>query len=126
MKGIRCGCLFFLFNEVNILRGDPFYKTKKWIKKRNGIMRKYSYECQESKRFGIRVQAEMIHHIYPRDKYPELSFIEWNLLPLTNKKHNSFHDRNSNEVIGNGLYWQQKRKKEFENFYNPPHQINLK
>ncbi|MDU1990203.1 MAG: HNH endonuclease, partial [Enterococcus faecalis] len=44
------------------MRGDPFYKTRKWIKKRNTIMRKYSYECQESKRFGIRVQAEMIHH----------------------------------------------------------------
>lgn len=102
------------------MKDDPFYRTTKWIKKRNRIMRKYSYECQESKRFGKSVQAEMIHHIYPREQYPELSFVDWNLLPLTNGKHNTFHDRENNSVIGQGLYWQQKRKKEFEKFYGSP------
>lgn len=102
------------------MKGDPFYRSTKWIKKRERIMRKYSYECQESKRFGIRVAAEMVHHIYPKEIYPELAFIDWNLLPLTNTKHNTFHDRENNEIIGRGLYWQRKRKIEFENFYNPP------
>ncbi|EAC9650713.1 HNH endonuclease, partial [Listeria monocytogenes] len=37
-----------------------------------------------------------------------------------NAKHNTFHDRKNNEIIGRGLYWQRKRKIEFENFYNPP------
>src|SRR5699024_11269698 len=53
-------------------------------------------------------------HIYPRKEYPELAFVDWNLLPLTHKKHNTFHDRENDEIIGEGLYWQRKRQKEFE------------
>ncbi|EOE6423511.1 HNH endonuclease [Enterococcus hirae] len=93
---------------------DSFYKSKRWIKKKNAILRRYQYECQESKRYGIRVKAEMVHHIYPRKEYPELAFVNWNLLPLTHKKHNTFHDRENDEIIGEGLYWQRKRQKEFE------------
>ncbi|VQC64790.1 bacteriophage nuclease [Streptococcus pneumoniae] len=50
-------------------------------------------------------------------EYPELEFVEWNCLPLTNKKHNTFHDRVNDRVINQGLYWQKKRKKEFLNFF---------
>ena len=106
------------------MKGDLFYKKTKWIRKRDRVLRKYSYECQESKRFGKNIKAEMVHHIYPRELYPELSYVDWNLLPLTNAKHNTFHDRENNEIIGQGLYWQRKRKRKFENFYSPPLQEN--
>lgn len=99
---------------------DPFYKSKRWQKKRQSVLRKHDYLSAEAKRYGKSKQAEMIHHIYPRDKYPELSLVDWNLLPLTNTEHNTFHDRNTDEIIGRGIYWQQKFKNEFENFYNPP------
>ncbi|MCK1257209.1 HNH endonuclease [Streptococcus uberis] len=86
-------------------------KTKKWAKFRDRVMRDHDYLCQESLRYGISVQAEMVHHIYPVSEYPELEFVSWNCLPLTNKKHNTFHDRNNDKIIGNGLYWQKRRKK---------------
>ena len=92
-------------------------KSKKWEKFRDRIMRKHDYLCQESLRYGISTQAEMVHHIFPVSEYPELEFIEWNCLPLTNKKHNTFHDRVNDKVINQGLYWQKKRKKDFEDFF---------
>ena len=97
---------------------NPFYSNKKWIRKRGVVLRKHDYLCAESKQYGKTRQAEVVHHIYPLEKYPELAYEEWNLLPLTNAVHNTFHDRNNNEVIGRGIYWQNKRRKEFEDFYS--------
>ena len=85
----------------------PTLKSKKWEKFRDKIMRKFDYLCQE-------------HHIFPVSEYPELEFVEWNCLPLTNKKHNTFHDRKNDKIINQGLFWQRKRKKEFEEFYGYP------
>ncbi len=92
-------------------------KTRKWYKFRDKVMRQYDYLCQESLRYGQSVPAEMVHHIYPVSEYPELEYVSWNCLPLTNRKHNTFHDRNNDKIIGNGIYWQKKRKKEFLNFF---------
>ncbi|MBS4750332.1 HNH endonuclease [Carnobacteriaceae bacterium zg-ZUI78] len=95
-------------------------KTTRWKKFRQRILRRDNFLCQESLRFGKSEQAEMVHHIFPVSEYPELEFVEWNCLSLTNKMHNTFHDRNSNKIIKNGLHWQKKRKREFEHFYDPP------
>ena len=82
-------------------------------------MRRYDYLCQESLRYGISVQAEeMVHHIFPVSEYPELEFVEWNCLPLTNKKHNTFHDRVNDRVINQGLYWREKEKKRIFKFFS--------
>ncbi|HEM3451962.1 TPA: HNH endonuclease [Streptococcus suis] len=95
-------------------------KTKKWEKFRDKMMRKSDYLCQESLRYGLSVSAEMVHHIFPVSEYPELEFVEWNCLALTNRKHNTFHDRVNDKVVGQGIYWQKKRKKEFQKFYGYP------
>ncbi|PZO95405.1 MAG: endonuclease [Streptococcus pyogenes] len=95
-------------------------KTKKWEKFRDRVMREHDYLCQESLRYGVSSQAEMVHHIYPVSEYPDLEFVRWNCLPLTNKRHNTFHDRSNDRIIGNGIYWQKKRKKEFQDFYGYP------
>lgn len=92
-------------------------KTRKWYKFRDKVMRQHDYLCKESLRYGQSVPAEMVHHIYPVSEYPELEYVSWNCLPLTNHKHNTFHDRNNDKIIGNGIYWQKKRKKEFLNFF---------
>ncbi|WP_191987482.1 HNH endonuclease [Lacticaseibacillus suibinensis] len=80
-------------------------------------MRKYNYEDQEAKRYGRIVQATMIHHIYPLADYPMLALQTWNLLPLSAASHNKMHDRLTDEVTGAGLYWQQKRRRDFEKFF---------
>ena len=93
------------------------YKTKRWQNKREKILRSYDYLCQESKQYGYSKQAQTVHHIYPVKEYPELTFVDWNLLPVTNQRHNTFHNRNNDEIIERGLYWQGKREREFEEFY---------
>lgn len=80
-------------------------------------MRKYNYEDQEQRRYGRTVLATMVHHIYPVTEYPELRFESWNLLPLSAASHNAMHDRVTDEIIQSGLYWQNKRKRQFDEFY---------
>lgn len=94
---------------------NPFYNSKRWKKKRKAILRKYDYLCQESKRYGRTVQAEVVHHIYPLELYPELALIDWNLIPLSKKEHSAMHDRNTKNITAKGLRWQEKQKKNFEN-----------
>lgn len=104
---------------------NPFYKSRKWKRKRETTLRHYDYECQEARQYGKTEQAETVHHIYPLEEYPELALVGWNLLPITNKAHNTFHDRTNDKVIGRGIYWQNKRRNDFEKFYGAPPKNNF-
>lgn len=93
---------------------DPFYKSKRWISKRSKILRRDEYMCQESKRYGKTEPANTVHHIYQREFYPELEFEDWNLISLSTKAHNAMHIRDSHELTELGKQWQERRRKEFE------------
>ncbi len=99
---------------VSMKRVKPFYKSKKWLITASRIKRRDGYECQESKRYGSFQQAEVVHHIYPLEEYPELSLVSWNLISLSSKQHNRMHDRNTNEITEIGKQWQRRRKNEFD------------
>lgn len=101
---------------------DPFYKTPKWRKARKKSFRDNDYLCQESLRFGRRVEAEMGHHVFPLSEYPELAYEPWNILPVTFKRHNTFHNRKDDSLTEKGKYWQERRKEEFERWQkkHPP------
>lgn len=70
--------------------------------------------CQESKRYGKTVPATTVHHIYPLEYYPELACVDWNLISLSDKQHNAMHDRVTHELTELGKQWQERRRKEFE------------
>lgn len=89
------------------------YKNKQWERKRNYILSVYDYECQDAKRFGKTIKADMVHHIYPIEAYPELKYVDWNLIPLTNTNHNKMHDRVTNKITTYGKQWQRMRRNEF-------------
>ncbi|CDV96365.1 Hypothetical protein DPCES_5367 [Desulfitobacterium hafniense] len=91
-----------------------FYKTKKWGRKREKILRRDEYLCQESRRYGKSVPATTVHHIYPLEHYLELAFIDWNLLSLSDKQHNSMHDRDSHELTNLGKQWQERVRPQYE------------
>lgn len=99
---------------------DPFYTSKRWRRKRIAILKRDSFMCRESKRFGNTTPANTVHHIYPIELYPELAFQNWNLISMAGNVHNTFHDRTTNEIINGGKYWQKKFSKEFEKFYGTP------
>jgi len=97
---------------------DPFYKSQKWKRKRLTVLRRDEYMCQESKRYGKTEPATTVHHIYPRELYPEIELESWNLLSLCDRQHNAMHDRESHEVTALGWEWQERRRFEFESFYS--------
>lgn len=83
-----------------------FYKTKKWERKRENILRRDSYECRKCKRYGKTTAASMVHHIYPLDTNPSLKLNSDNLISLCNKCHEQMHDRVTNEITDKGKVWQ--------------------
>jgi 5-methylcytosine-specific restriction endonuclease McrA len=99
------------------------YKDKRWLHKREVILRRHNYLCQESKRYGKSVTATTVHHIYPVEFYPELAYEDWNLLPLSGTKHDMMHDRVTHEVTALGRYWQDKVKVKYDEWtkqHTPP------
>lgn len=74
-------------------------------------MRRDDYMCQLSKRYGKRVPAEVVHHIYPVDEYPEYAYCLWNLISLTRKQHNRLHDRNTGALTAEGIALQRRVQK---------------
>ena len=91
-----------------------FYKSNKWTAKRGRILRRDKYECQNCKRYFKTKTAEIVHHIYFFEDYPELCLTSWNLVSLCGKCHNMMHNRLTDEPTELGFEWQAKRKKEFE------------
>lgn len=81
---------------------NQFYKSKKWRLKREKILKRDGYMCQISKRYGKRIDADTVHHIYPLSDYPEYAFCDWNLISVSNKMHNTLHDRNTNKLTAEG------------------------
>ena len=79
------------------------YNTTKWKRLTRAIMRRDNYMCQLSKRYGKRVPAEVVHHIYPADEYPEYAYEPWNLIALSRKMHNTLHDRNTDALTAEGV-----------------------
>lgn len=104
---------------------NSFYKTRKWMKACEKSKRNHKYLCQESLRYGRREEAEMVHHIFPLEEYPELALVQWNLLPVTFKRHNTFHNRFDNTLTAKGKYWQEKRRKEFDQWLKEKEQAPL-
>ena len=84
--------------------GDMFdYNSTKWKRLARAVMRRDGYMCQLSKRYGKRVPAEVVHHIYPVDEYPEYAYEPWNLISLSRKMHNTLHDRNTDALTAEGI-----------------------
>ena len=87
------------------------YNSGRWKRKRAHILKCDGYMCQESKRYGKRINADTVHHIWPVEDYPEYQWYDWNLISLSNNMHNKMHDRNTNKLTALG--------KELRNIIHP-------
>lgn len=93
-------------------KADPFYQSSRWVKKREKIMRRDGYMCQYFKRLGKMRPADTVHHIFPRELFPEYAWEDWNLIALSNEAHNKMHHRDSHDLTAAGqeLMWRTARK----------------
>lgn len=84
------------------------YKSKRWKRLREKILRRDGYMCQVSKRYGRMVEANTVHHIFPAEQYPEYQWCEWNLISLSQSVHNEMHVRDSFELTEKGRALQRR------------------
>ena len=89
---------------------NSFYDTKRWLRKRANVMRRDEYKCKECLRYGKTSEAQMVHHIYPLEHYPQYNLTDINLISLCDSCHGKMHDRNNNAITELGRYWQDKIK----------------
>ena len=81
---------------------DPFLESKKWKRLREAILARDGYMCQYCKRFGKRIAAEHVHHVLPREFFPELSYTAWNLISLCKDCHDKMHNRTDRTLTDKG------------------------
>lgn len=110
-KALTIGAVFSFSSSYSsfhpdAVAGNPrltMYDSKRWKTKRERILRRDKYQCQLSKRYGRIVQANTVHHIFPRDQYPQYQWDDWNLISLSAEMHNRMHDRVTNQLTDEGL-----------------------
>lgn len=84
------------------------YKSHRWLQLRESILRRDKWRCREAARYGKRVQATTVHHIYPVEDFPGWQWEPWNLIAVSGEAHNSFHDRVTGKLTAAGIAWQQR------------------
>lgn len=77
-----------------------FYKSARWLKCRERVLKRDNYECVLCRKKGRHVRAQEVHHIKHLDKNPELALVEDNLISLCKECHNNQH----RDTFGNNSY----------------------
>lgn len=70
---------------------DQFYTSKRWRKLRAAALRRDKYQCVECRKYFRSRTATTVHHIRPREEYPELEWRLDNLVSLCEACHNRLH-----------------------------------
>lgn len=78
------------------------YAGGKWKRKRNKILKMDGYIDRVAKRYGKRIPANTVHHIYPVKLYPEYEWEDWNLISTSQETHNKLENRNTGELTEEG------------------------
>lgn len=89
-------------------RFDYSRNNKRWRHLRAQALRRDGYRCQEAKRFGKRVDAQVVHHIWPAEDFPEYAYCLWNLVSLSQAAHDAMHDRITGRLTPLGERWRRK------------------
>lgn len=75
----------------------------RWHKLRAYILMRDKYLDQEAIRYGKRIEASVVHHIFPREYFPQYTYSAWNLISVSHKTHNTLHDRESHRLTHKGF-----------------------
>lgn len=64
---------------------DDFYGSRAWRMKRQHILRRDGWMDQVALRDGVKLEADTVHHILPREDYPQYQLCDWNLIAVNGK-----------------------------------------
>ena len=79
------------------------FNSKRWQSLRAQVLRRDEYLDRIMLRYGKRINADTVHHIFPREIFPEYTFEPWNLISLSSDSHNKLHDRTGHYLTADGL-----------------------
>lgn len=86
-----------------MIAADRFYRSARWQRLRAMVLRRDGYLCQVSKRYGKRTEATTVHHVFPREEFPEYQWEPWNLVSLAGDVHDEMHDRVTGTLTEKGV-----------------------
>ena len=87
---------------------DYSEKNQRWQRLRMRALRRDGYQCQEAKRFGKIEAAQVVHHAWPAEDYPEYAYCLWNLVSLSAAAHDAMHDRRTRKLTALGESWRRR------------------
>ena len=70
---------------------DPFYLSPRWKRLRKMVIVSAKYADQIRIRKGDMIEANTVHHIFPREQYPEYEWERWNLIAVNEETHKHLH-----------------------------------
>lgn len=70
------------------VQSDEFIWSEQWRRKAHSILRRDGYIDQYIlKTTGRMIEANLVHHILPRDEFPQYAMEDWNLISLNKQTH---------------------------------------
>lgn len=87
---------------------DYSARNKRWQALRVRVLRRDRHLCRESARYGRVVEANVVHHVWPAEDYPQWAYESWNLLSLSASAHDSMHDRVTRTLTPLGEQWRRR------------------
>ena len=78
------------------------YEGGRWKAARTRALRRDKWRCRNCARYGKRVEATHVHHIWPAEDFPEYAWARWNLIALSVEAHNMMHDRTTGKLTAVG------------------------
>lgn len=81
--------------SMNNKEAHDFYRSYKWQKKREEILKRDHFECQDCKKNGKYTRATDIHHIKNLVDHEDLALDDNNLISLCESCHNKRHVKES-------------------------------
>lgn len=106
---VRLSGALFLFTQMN-----NTYHSTRWKNKRKYILKRDKYLDRDLIRFGRRVEANTVHHIFPKEFYPELEYVDWNLISLSGENHNAMHHRLGHNLSPRGKALQKRFNQKYK------------
>ena len=76
-----------------------FYNSAVWRRKRDYILKRDGYMCQECRKYGRNVDAKIVHHIQEIEEAPQLRLINSNLVSVCASCHNKIHPEKGGHYI---------------------------
>lgn len=83
---------------------DKFYTSTKWLKLRESILKRDKYQDQIRKQYSLIPQeANVVHHIFPKDIFPEYTYCKWNLISVSHRTHSTLHSFDKEKLSKKGF-----------------------